>query len=370
MSVRITQCTTNRSYLKNLNNSQHAMNKAMERVETGRDFTRASENVTGATRAIDLRTKLYKNEQMQNNVNTAIEELTMGEDAVATMTDICSTVYSNMLRAMNGSNLTAAKSTFLESLESSKDEIMKLANTTYNNKFVMGGQGTEGLPFKVNDEGYLEFNGAPMSEIEDRFQAGQPESDEKYFYQSSPIKNSGDNFMDVGLDISAVNGRVAPKSAFKTTVDGVKILGYGTSEVSYRDIKTLQSQNGGAGGASAADDDSETVSNNIYNMMTDMQKALESEDLDKLSAILVNFQKQTDNLIAQRSEIGGRMKYLENNLNRLENENTSLLKMQKDTEGVDDATEITNFMGYQNAWNLVLQFGKNVVPKSLMDYVN
>ena len=56
-------------------------------------------------------------------------------------------------------------------------------------------------------------------------------------------------------------------------------------------------------------------------------------------------------------------------LARLENENTTLLEAKNNVEATDDTTEITNFKGYQNSWNLILQIGGNIFPKSLMDYV-
>ncbi|WP_044974534.1 hypothetical protein [Ruminococcus sp. HUN007] len=204
---------------------------------------------------------------------------------------------------------------------------------------------------------------------------------ENYYYEDNPVKYSGDSYVDIGLDISvAGNGKVAPKTAFKTTVDGIAAMGYGSTTIPYDEIKGLQAKAGATGTNNGQD--RENVSNNLYDMMTQMQDAINSikEDengnsniadvIDKISAVMVNFQKQTDKVIAAESELGVRSKFLETNLDRLEQENTSLKKMQKDIEGVDDATEITNFLGYQNAWNLVLQFGKNIVPKSLMDYVN
>jgi flagellin-like hook-associated protein FlgL len=201
---------------------------------------------------------------------------------------------------------------------------------------------------------------------------------ENYYYEDEPVKNTSDSYMDIGLDINVSSrGKVAGKTAFKTTVDGIAAMGYGSTRVPYDDIKDFQSKSGISGSGSGQD--YENVSNNIYDMMTQMQDAINGikddnsnidEAIDKISAIMLNFQKQTDKIISAESELGVRSKFLETNLDRLENENTSLKKMQKDLEGVDDATEITNYMSYQNAWNLVLQFGKNIVPKSLMDYVN
>jgi flagellin-like hook-associated protein FlgL len=476
------------------------MNRAMERVETGRDFQRVSDNVTKATRAISVRERLYRNEQMTDNVNTAMEQLNMAEKALKQMNDICSNVQSEMFKCLNTPTLQAGKDSFSAFLDGAKDEIMRLANTKYNDKYVLGGLGIEVAPFKPNEEGNMEFNGVELSEMQDktqminsikkdygtshlctacckdcinartnddidcftldelkdlskeairlvpkdsrrpevnvadtstydRFLLGlekdvdgnyydeskkddyhvvwdrsksglhftihlgermsdteiakevsdiQAETQNFYYSNGKPVKYSGDSYMDIGLDMSvAGNGKVAPKTAFRTTVDGIAAMGYGTTDVPYNEIKGLQASAGYQGSGSGSND-SETVCNNIYDMMNEMQKAIDSLDegadisnvIDKISAVMVNFKKQTDNIIAAESEIGVRTQFLETNLDRLEAENTSLKKMQKDIETVDDATEITNFLGYQNAWNLVLQFGKNIVPKSLMDYVN
>ncbi|WP_044974535.1 hypothetical protein [Ruminococcus sp. HUN007] len=168
MAVRITSGTTNRTYLKNLNGSQHAMNKAMERVESGRDFQRVSDNVTQATRAINVRSRIYRNEQMTNNVNTAAEQLNMAETALKQMNDICSNVQSEMFKALNTPTLQASKETFSAFLDGAKDEFMRLANTKYNDKYVLGGLGIDVAPFKANVDGKMEFNGSAIEKMVDK----------------------------------------------------------------------------------------------------------------------------------------------------------------------------------------------------------
>lgn len=348
MAVRITQANTNRTYLKNLNNAQYAMNNAMERVETGRDFTKVSQNVTSGTRAIDVRSRLYKNEQAQDNVNTANEQLAMAEDAIMEMNDIASSVNAEMFKALNTHTLEAGREAFLAYLDEAKDEILRLSNTKYNNKYVMGGLGVGETPYKVDKDGCLTFNGVKASDIK--------EENGKYIDAAGKeVPYSGKAFMDIGLDISVKDGAVNPKTAYKVSVEGIEVLGHGKSEVKCEN-----------------DDGTETtyeISNNLYDMMTQMGEALKESDTDELRAILQNFKAQTENVITGVSEIGVRTKFLDTTLTRLENENYSLTKMQKDIEGVDDATEITNYLGYKNSWSLVMQFGSSVIPKSLMDYV-
>ena len=104
-------------------------------------------------------------------------------------------------------------------------------------------------------------------------------------------------------------------------------------------------------------------------MMTEMEKAIENADIDRLSELTGNFKNQFDDMVSGLGEIGVRTKFLDTTLARLENENTTLLEAKNNVEATDDTTEITNFKGYQNSWNLILQFGGNIFPKSLMDYV-
>ena len=131
------------------------------------------------------------------------------------------------------------------------------------------------------------------------------------------------------------------------SVDGIMIMGYGET----------------------VNENGNSISNNIYDMMTEMEKAIENADIDRLGELTGNFKNQFDNMVSGLGEIGVRTKFLDTTLARLENENTTLLEAKNNVEATDDTTEITNFKGYQNSWNLILQFGGNIFPKSLMDYV-
>lgn len=560
MALRVTQGATNRAYLKNLNTSQLNMNRSMEKLETGRKFSRISDNVYEASKTLDLRAKLYKNNQVQNNVSEAIDEMAVGESLLAEMGDICSEVQAEMLKALNDPSSFGVENTFDSLLQQSKDEILRLSNKEYNNKFLLGGLGVEKQPFTVDDQGRFCYSDkkVAVSQIEGKVAASEirgyntcthcrsdidsllredaaaenknvdelgytyehigdsnryklqnyissvnnaerdilvgeriadwddanrfrieseardaleyniaenvvrkkfsadfalldsPEdkrafveekmlendisdlvsneivkqnasilkdiakafnkeleewkndesewgndgntiytyfenqmkedntwieidsnkeyyfrtdgagyksrkyhdhdddniSQEKYYIvDGKPMNLSHDNYIDVGLDMSK---NTSATSKFNITIDGVSAMGYGTSI------------------------DEETgmeISNNIYDMITEMQDALMNSDKDKLGAVLTNFKKQTENLVSSRAEVGVRSKFLDTTLSRLENENSSLENTKHYLEATDDAKEITYFRNYQNTWNLCLQFGGNIIPKSLMDYI-
>lgn len=359
MSVRITQGSMSRSYLKNLGHSYKYMNDAMTRIETERAFTKVSENPTSGTRAIDIRAKLYRNEQIQDNINVASEQLSMAETALTEINDMASNIMPEIQKALNGANLQAGKNSYLTVLDAAKQELVRVANTKYNDRYVIGGTSVEKPPYTVDADGDFCFNGFKVSEIK-KSEKGEyyiPEDSIVYddLYEDTKIPHSDDAFIDIGLDLYVNEGIVNPRSAYKVSVSGIDNLGYGRSDVTY--------------GLMNGEEVEYNFSNNLYDIMTEMENAINEDDKDKLSALYEHFKKQTDNLISGISEVGVRSKYLETTLVRFENENLSLSKMQKDTEGINEATEITNFLGYKNAWNLTMQFGSNIVPKSLMDYV-
>ncbi|MDD6827584.1 MAG: hypothetical protein PUE12_16030 [Oscillospiraceae bacterium] len=447
MAMRITQGATNRSYLKNLNNSQINLNKSMEKLQTGRKFSRVSDDVSAASKTMDLRARIYRNEKNMSNVEAAVEEMHMGETVLTEMKDIASDVPAEMLKAMNTHTLESGKETFLAFLDQSKQEVLRLANEKYNNKYLLGGLGVDKEPFTADSNGYLRIRGSLISGLEDKteynpcsecyevingFKSGNDyklanesetnyvikvlspkkiaeidkEYDKKvqeadgdpdeinrlnleredkkkkynidsdsiyyikgdrtdfikveshthndynqtqehyYFYNGSKIDYTHNNYVDVGLDMSSKN--INSSSRFNISVDGIMAMGYGRTVT----------------------DDGEVISNNIYDMMTEMQKAIEDSDIDRLGKLVDNFKKQTENLVSSVAEVGIRSKFLETTLSRLENENSGLAEAKNYLEATEDASEITKYKGYQNSWDLVLQFGRNIIPKSLMDYVN
>jgi len=347
MSIRITQNSVNRSYLSNLSNSQYSMNTAMDKVQSGRAFTKVSENVSAGTKALNIRSKIYKNEQVRDNVAVANEQLTVAEDSLVSINEIVGNIRAEVLKVLNGTNTKVGEEIYTTVLQNSKDSILKLANCKYNDKYIMGGTNIKTQPYTVDANGKFQFNGVNVEDIE--LKNGKFESN------GTSVPYSSDTYIDIGLDICVVNGVVDPRTAYKVSVSGLDSLGYGKSDITYKDMS----------------DNEKTyeVSNNVYDVITDMSKAIEDGDMDKLSALYDHLGNCANKLATNVSDIGMRCSFLDATLSRLENESLSLSQMQKDTEGIDDATEIMNYMNYKYAWNLTMQFGSNVIPQSLMDFI-
>lgn len=56
--MRVTNNAMTRNYLINLNNNLSLLNESGTRLQTGREFTKMSENVSAGTRALGIRTQM------------------------------------------------------------------------------------------------------------------------------------------------------------------------------------------------------------------------------------------------------------------------------------------------------------------------
>ncbi len=343
--MRITNNYMTRNYLNNLNSSLNLYNESGNRLNTGRRFTKMSENVSDGTRALNIRTQSYKNEQIQENVKKASENLYVAESNLMSIKDITENVYNNAIHALNGTN-ESANEIFKTDFEAIKNQIVEFANCRYNNTYVLGGTNNTSSPFTLQD-GELLYNGVNVNDIQkvgDRFMVGTTEV---------PYSNSV--YMDIGIDMTINNGRIDARTAFDMTVSGLDCLGYGMSEVTYEN----------AGGEQVT----EEFPNNIFEIMDEMATAVGEKNYEKLGALNDHLKKGFDNLVMEISDIGIKTNYLDRHTSRLEDEEFILTEIQNDVEYIKETDELINNKSMEYSWLLTLQYGSKVLPKSLMDYV-
>lgn len=344
--MRITNSYMTRNYLNNLNRSLNLYNESANKLNTGRRFNKMSENVSDGTRALTIRTQSYKNEQIQENVKKAGENLYVAESNLMSIKDIIDGVHSTTIQALNGTN-DSATDIYATDFNAVKNQIIEFANCRYNNTYVLGGTNNTSAPFEVDDNGELLYNGVNVNDIE--------KNGEKFFVGTTEVPNSNSIYLDIGIDMTIKNGRVDSRTAFNMTVSGLDCLGYGTTEVSYVD----------ANGAKVTED----FPNNAYEIMDEMAKAVSEKNYERLGALNDHLKKTFDNLVTEISDIGIRTNYLDRHTSRLEDEEFVLTEIQDEVEYVKETDELLNNKNMEYSWLLTLQYGSKVLPKSLMDYV-
>jgi len=347
--MRITnrQLTTN--YLYNANSNLEKFSKQQEKLETGRAYNRISQNVPSAKRALQARTEMYRNEQYQKNVDAALDQYAAAEEGLTEINDDMQEILAIMEKALNGTNNDPeSREIFCETLEQAKESMMKSLNAGDFDKFVFGGTNNKTIPFKTDEDGNLTFNGVNVDDI--------TKNKDVYFdADGNEVPNTKDRYVDIGMGLRMVGDDFDKDSAFKMTVSAIDSIGHGLGEISYTD------KNG--------DEVTEEVSNNMYQIMSDMQDALKENDMGRLGALRDHLKNQHNQMLVGIAEIGAKTKKLGVVREQLDDKNVRIAETQKKYEGIEDTDEIVKMKEYQYSWQLTLQFGGNLLPQSLMDYI-
>lgn len=346
--MRVTQNSLTRTYLKGMNDTLSNLSASSDKLTTGRGFTKISENVSSGVTALKTRQKLYKNQQLQENIKTADEELKVTETNLMSIKEIADTVHEQAVKLQNGTN-QGEYETFAQQFESYNRQILGLSNCKYNDKYALGGtnNGYE-TPFTMNDNGRVCFNGVEVNSIS---------KDNGIFVTSdgNQVPESDYTYMDIGLGLKFSQGELDTNTAFKVSVSGLDCLGYGTEKTTYKSVDGTETEY--------------EIPNNLCELLSGMTDALRNSDMNKFAAYEVKFKEQSDKLVTNISEIGVRTNFLDSNLERLDNEEFLLTEKKGNLEGVEDSDELINYKSFEYAWMLTLQYGSKVIPQSLMDFI-
>ena len=346
--MRVTARQITNSYIFNTNRNYEKVSEQMEKLQTGRGFNKMSQNISEGKKALKVRTAIYRNEQYIKNAKAANEQLQAAEQGLTSINDQLQTVKALTEKALNGTNTDeTSRKIFQSTLEETKSGIIDGLNVKYLDKFILGG--TNGnQPYSVSSDGQIMLNGTKVSDI--------VLQDGKYVDpEGIQVEMSGATYVDIGLGLKLNGDTFDEKSVFKMSFSGLEWTGNGKSDITYKN--------------SDGEEVTETISNNVFDILTEMQSALEDNNTQKLGALNDKLNEQYDNVLTGISTLGTRSAYLESVQTKLGDEGASLDVSAKDHEGINDAEEISRMQEYNYAWLLTLKFGSQILPQSLMDYI-
>jgi flagellin-like hook-associated protein FlgL len=157
--MRITQTMMTRNYLYALNNVSTAYDKTFNKVASGRSFEKMSENVTAGTRALKIRTSLYRNEQYQENTDSASASLRIAEDNLTSTEDLMVNAHQLALRIQNGTFDQNQRDVMATEFKTQMGQILKNGNAIYGDSYVFSGTKADDVPFTTGD--YTAINTEP-----------------------------------------------------------------------------------------------------------------------------------------------------------------------------------------------------------------
>ena len=340
--MRVADRSTVRNYLSYLNNARNDYAETTDRIATGKRFTQISDDVSAGARVLGTRNNKYKVEKQKDNITSIREELDAAESNMNTINDILKRVSSELIvKALNGTNDQATLDVYANEVAALKEELLQFANSKYGDKFLFGGTNAVSSPFTVDETtGRLKYNGVDVDSI-------QKDAD-GYFYEDVngarvEIPMDDDVYLDIGLGIKMAGTAVDPSTGYKISYSGLDIVGFGKDE--------------------------DGNSNNLYNALNDIEKALRDGDREKLGQLNNKLTEQKKEFMANLTDLGAKTQFLETMETRLTNTIDDYTQRIDNLMGVVPGEEETTLMMNDYALKAVLQLGSKILPTSLMDYI-
>ena len=374
--MRITTNTTLYTYQKNLMKSSNQLYSAMNSVITGRNFDTYAADPAAATRAFQIHSSLNATNTQASNNNAVLKKFSTAWDVADDMIDklVTDLAQAPALKGLSDTNLSTLN-TQGDVIFSGAESIIQSLNNPYNGSYIFAGADTQNPPFAIETEGdkhYVTYRGIRLDDPNSAYYEKEyldengntvprDSSDpSKGNYTNQEMLENWDSehlYVDIGIGFELDrDDNVIPSTAFDSAISGADFIG-------------------GAG----LDEDGDPK--NIVSIMLRLSEVFkgydqenktwsdagDKEDAERLMGKLTKAQSALSN---QHVNLETKAEYLETNQSQLESSFDALNTELNSIERVDRVEAILTLSAAQTSYNAALQVGANVIPQSLMDYLN
>lgn len=144
--MRITDVMLSNDFLTNFNNSKTKINELQTQIATGTKIQKPSDSPGGTSRILGLNNQLAQLDTYTKNINSGLAFI---QDTTTTMESIQGEITNIMIKLNNIGNVAAGSdlNNFADQIDASLSEILNLANTKSDGKYIFGGTDFSADPF-------------------------------------------------------------------------------------------------------------------------------------------------------------------------------------------------------------------------------
>lgn len=340
--MRVADKTTQRNYLKYLNNARNDYAETNMKIASGNRFIKLSDDVSAGTRMLNSRVELFKSEKQLSNVQAINSEFKAVEDSMMSMNDVLNEIIGTKLtKATTETTGEAGRVTIASEIRSMKEELIQFANMKFATKYPFGGSTAKVAPFSLTDDGKLLYNGIDVDSVQQRTDGSRFYVDENGVEQDIAMDNP--LYLDIGLGVRVDGDSFNSVSGFEASFSGIQVLGFGTTD--------------------------DGMPNNIINILTEIEDKLVNYDLDELKKLQGHLTDRVDVFRTNVTDIGAKTNFLDTMETRLTNQVDNYKFRIDELVGINDAEEATQQSMNDYILKAVIQMGSKILPVSLWDYL-
>jgi flagellar hook-associated protein 3 FlgL len=123
------------------------LKKMEDKVSSGKNFNRPSDNPVAVVNSLGLRSKLARIEQYQKNMDTGQAWLDMNETVLNQVSNLAARAQDIALRLSSGNQTDEVRTMAVSEIDHLLDEAIGLGNTQLNGKYIFSGYRNATTPF-------------------------------------------------------------------------------------------------------------------------------------------------------------------------------------------------------------------------------
>ncbi len=150
--MRVTNKTVYDSVQLRLEQLTNALKDANEVVTTGKRINRISDDPSGLTQVLNVKSTIGNIGQLDKNMDNGLNWLTGGESSLSNVNDIILDAKLLTIQLINSSNNVAQRVDAADQIDSYIDEVMSIANLQINGSYIFGGTRIGEKPMVFDDE--------------------------------------------------------------------------------------------------------------------------------------------------------------------------------------------------------------------------
>lgn len=374
--MRVTTHSTIYTYQNNLLKSSNQLYSAMNQLMTKRNFDTYAADPAAATRAFKIHSSLNAtNAQYANNTAVYNKFATAWDIADDFLDKLAQDLAETpLIQGLNDPNGTV-RSTFGDVILAGAESMVQSLNNKYGTDYIFGGADTQNPPFAIETEGdmhYLTYRGIRLDDPDDTYYAAEYKDENGKTVPRDPSDLSKGNmtnremldkwndehlYVDIGIAFEVdKDGNVIESTAFDAAIRGTDFIG-GTGFDGDGDPKNIIS---------------------IMLRSAEIFKGYNEEtktwgpagDYEDAQRLVNKFREAQDVVSNQHTSLETKAKYLQTNQTQLESTYDALNSERQSIENIDEVEAILALSWAQTSYNAAIQVGANVIPQSLMDYLN
>lgn len=330
--MRVTQSTTTRNYIRNIQRNAKARMESETRAMTGAKFTRGSQDPMSAARALNIRKSMSDLKTYADNLITAKNIYGSAETVVLEISSLLTDINEKITYAINGTQDQTQRDILAKELEGYANQIVKGFNLRTAGRQIFGGESNEVSPFKIetDEDGkqIVTYNGDAVNSHEN----------------FDDFAHSGKVIIDVGIGFNVdANGKIDPQSGLAISFNGAEITGNGLD----------------------ADGDAK----NYIQLTLDAAAALRSGNTKRATELMSKIENARNHVSVTIANIGDGQRFIEFNQERITLDEYNLKEKQNDVEATDPYEELSFYKVLTATYNATLSMASSVVPQTIFNFI-